>query len=291
MSENTPILQVKNLTHIYSAGTPFEHKALDNVNLTVERGEFVALIGHTGSGKSTLIQHLNGLLRPTRGTVLFDGRDIFESKTRLRTVRFHVGLLFQYPEYQLFGETVEEDVAFGPGNMGLDNYEINRRVENSLRLVGLPSDVASRSPFDLSGGQKRRVAIAGVLAMEPDVLILDEPTAGLDPRAHDEILELIRRLHRKRGTTIILVTHSMDDAARMADRLCVMKKGALFLTGKPEEIFQHADTLEQSGLALPQVTQVMQELARRGIAVNPACYTVEQAAQAILAYRKGDPLC
>ena len=186
---------------------------------------------------------------------------------------------------------MEEDVAFGPGNMGLDNYEINRRVENSLRLVGLPSDVASRSPFDLSGGQKRRVAIAGVLAMEPDVLILDEPTAGLDPRAHDEILELIRRLHRKRGTTIILVTHSMDDAARMADRLCVMKKGALFLTGKPEEIFQHADALEQSGLALPQVTQVMQELARRGIAVNPACYTVEQAAQAILAYRKGDPLC
>lgn len=291
MSENTPILQVKNLTHLYSVGTPFEHKALDTVNLSIERGEFVALIGHTGSGKSTLIQHLNGLLRPTRGSVLFNGKDIFESKARLRDVRFHVGLLFQYPEYQLFGETVEEDVAFGPGNMGLDNYEINRRVENALRLVGLSADVAAHSPFDLSGGQKRRVAIAGVLAMEPEVLILDEPTAGLDPRAHDEILELIRRLHRKRGTTIILVTHSMDDAARMADRLCVMKEGSLFLTGKPEEIFQHAEALEQSGLALPQVTQVMQELARRGIGINPACYTVEQAAQAILAYRKGDPLC
>ena len=291
MSESTPILQVQNLTHLYSVGTPFEHKALDNVNLSIKRGEFVALIGHTGSGKSTLIQHLNGLLRPTRGSVLFNGKDIFESKARLRDVRFHVGLLFQYPEYQLFGETVEEDVAFGPGNMGLDNYEINRRVENALRLVGLSADVAAHSPFDLSGGQKRRVAIAGVLAMEPEVLILDEPTAGLDPRAHDEILELIRRLHRKRGTTIILVTHSMDDAARMADRLCVMKEGALFLTGKPEEIFQHAEALEQSGLALPQVTQVMQELARRGIGINPACYTVEQAAQAILAYRKGDPLC
>ena len=273
MSETTPILQVRNLTHLYSVGTPFEHKALDNVNLSIERGEFVALIGHTGSGKSTLIQHLNGLLRPTRGSVLFNGKHIFESKARLRDVRFHVGLLFQYPEYQLFGETVEEDVAFGPGNMGLDNYEINRRVENALRLVGLSADVAAHSPFDLSGGQKRRVAIAGVLAMEPEVLILDEPTAGLDPRAHDEILELIRRLHRKRGTTIILVTHSMDDAARMADRLCVMKKGSLFLTGKPEEIFQHAEALEQSGLALPQVTQVMQELARRGIGINPACYT------------------
>ena len=290
MSE-TPILQVKDLSHLYSPGTPFAHKALDNINLSIDRGEFVALIGHTGSGKSTLIQHLNGLLRPTSGSVLFNGTNIFSSKSHLRSVRFRIGLLFQYPEYQLFGETVAEDVAFGPGNMGLDNYEINRRVETALRTVGLPSDIAIRSPFELSGGQKRRVAIAGVLAMEPEVLILDEPTAGLDPRAHDEILELIRRLHRKRGTTIVLVTHSMEDAARMADRLCVMKEGRLFLTGKPEEIFRHADALEASGLALPQVTQVMQELVRRGIAVDPACYTVEQAAQAILAYRKGDPLC
>lgn len=290
MSE-TPILQVKNLSHVYSAGTPFEHKALDNVNLSIDRGEFVALLGHTGSGKSTLIQHLNGLLRPTSGSVLFNGKDIFESKARLRAVRFRIGLLFQYPEYQLFGESVEEDVAFGPGNMGLDNYEINRRVETALRTVGLPPDIASRSPFELSGGQKRRVAIAGVIAMEPEVLILDEPTAGLDPRAHDEILELIRRLHRKRGTTIVLITHSMDDAARMADRLCVLKEGSLFLSGKPQDIFQHAEALEASGLALPQVTQVMQELIRRGIAVDPACYTIEQAAQAILAYRKGDPLC
>jgi energy-coupling factor transport system ATP-binding protein len=290
MSE-TPILEVKNLSHVYSVGTPFEHKALDNVNLSVSRGEFVALLGHTGSGKSTLIQHLNGLLRPTSGSVLFNGKDIFQNKSGLRSVRFRIGLLFQYPEYQLFGETVEEDVAFGPGNMGLDNYEINRRVESALRMVGLSADIASRSPFELSGGQKRRVAIAGVLAMEPEVLILDEPTAGLDPRAHDEILELIRRLHRKRGTTILLVTHSMDDAARMADRLCVMKQGRLFLSGAPQEIFQHTEELEASGLALPQVTQVMQELRRRGIDIDSACYTVEQAAQAILAYRKGDPLC
>ena len=206
MSE-TPILQVKNLSHVYSAGTPFEHKALDSVNLSVADGEFVALLGHTGSGKSTLIQHLNGLLRPSSGSVLFHGKDIFLNKADLRSVRFRIGLLFQYPEYQLFGETVAEDVAFGPANMGLDNFEISRRVETALRTVGLPPDIGSRSPFELSGGQKRRVAIAGVVAMEPEVLILDEPTAGLDPRSHDEILELIRRLHRKRGTTIVLVTH------------------------------------------------------------------------------------
>ena len=226
MSENTPILQIKNLTHIYSAGTPFEHKALDNVNLTVERGEFVALIGHTGSGKSTLIQHLNGLLRPTRGSVLFDGQDIFESKSRLRTVRFHVGLLFQYPEYQLFGETVEEDVAFGPGNMGLDNFEINRRVENALRLVGLPADVASRSPFDLSGGQKRRVAIAGVLAMEPDVLILDEPTAGMDALSRRQMWNLLRKLNGK-NLTILLTTHYMEEAQNLCSRVALMDHGKL----------------------------------------------------------------
>ena len=290
MSE-TPILQVKNLSHVYSAGTPFEHKALDSVNLSVADGEFVALLGHTGSGKSTLIQHLNGLLRPSSGSVLFHGKDIFLNKADLRSVRFRIGLLFQYPEYQLFGETVAEDVAFGPANMGLDNFEISRRVETALRTVGLPPDIGSRSPFELSGGQKRRVAIAGVVAMEPEVLILDEPTAGLDPRSHDEILELIRRLHRKRGTTIVLVTHSMEDAARMADRLCIMKNGSLFLTGAPADIFRHAEALESSGLALPMVTQIMHELNRRGIAVDPGCYTIEQAAEALLAYRKGDPLC
>ena len=288
---DTPILQVQGLFHVYSAGTPFERKALDDVNLTINRGEFVALLGHTGSGKSTLVQHLNGLLRPTSGTVLFNGQNIFATKARLHDVRFHIGLLFQYPEYQLFGETVGEDVAFGPANMGLDNTEISRRVERALRMVGLPSDIGDRSPFELSGGQKRRVAIAGVIAMEPEVLILDEPTAGLDPRAHDEILELVRRLHRQRGTTIVLVTHSMDDAAKMADRLCLMKQGHLFLTGAPEDIFRHADALESSGLALPVVTQIMRELNRRGIAVNPACYTLEQAAAALVAYRKGDPLC
>ncbi len=288
---DTPILQVDNLSHVYSVGTPFEHDALRDVSLTVKRGEFIALLGHTGSGKSTLVQHLNGLLRPTSGTVRFNGQDIFASKTMLHNVRFHIGLLFQYPEYQLFGETVGEDVGFGPANMGLGNAEISRRVENALRMVGLPTDIGSRSPFELSGGQKRRVAIAGVIAMEPEVLILDEPTAGLDPRAHDEILELIRRLHRKCGTTILLVTHSMEDAAKMADRLCVMKQGSLLLSGTPEEIFRHADALESSGLALPVVTQIMRQLNQRGIAVNPACYTLEQAAAALVAYRKGDALC
>ena len=284
-------IQVEHLTHTYMTDSPFAATALEDVSLTIEDGELIGLLGHTGSGKTTLVQHLNGLLRPTSGTVLFNGQDIFATKARLHDVRFHIGLLFQYPEYQLFGETVGEDVAFGPANMGLDNTEISRRVERALRMVGLPSDIGDRSPFELSGGQKRRVAIAGVIAMEPEVLILDEPTAGLDPRAHDEILELVRRLHRQRGTTIVLVTHSMDDAAKMADRLCLMKQGHLFLTGAPEDIFRHADALESSGLALPVVTQIMRELNRRGIAVNPACYTLEQAAAALVAYRKGDPLC
>lgn len=289
MSE--PIIQLQNLTHIYSQGTPFQHKALDNINLSIERGEFLALIGHTGSGKSTLIQHLNGLLKPTRGHVLFDGKDIFEDKKRLRSIRFKAGLLFQYPEYQLFGETVAEDVAFGPANMGLDNYEISRRVDNALRLVGLSAEIGRKSPFELSGGQKRRVAIAGILAMEPEVLILDEPTAGLDPRAHDEILELVRRLHRKNGTTIVLVTHSMEDAANMADRLCVMKEGRLLMTGEPSEIFRQADALEQCGLALPATMQVLRRIRERGINVDASCYTIEQAAAALLAYRKGEPRC
>lgn len=290
MSE-TPILEVRNLTHIYSPHTPFEHRALNNVSLSVKRGEFVALLGQTGSGKSTLIQHLNGLLRPTSGSVLFNGKDIFSSKKRLRSVRFRVGLLFQYPEYQLFGETISEDVAFGPTNMGLDNFEITRRVDSALRMVGLSPEIAGRSPFELSGGQKRRAAIAGIIAMEPDVLVLDEPTAGLDPRAHDEILELVRRLHRKRGTTILLVTHSMEDAAKMADRLCVMKGGELLVSGAPEEVFRHTQLLQSSGLTLPLATQVMCRLAERGLMVDTSCYTLEQAAQALVAYRKGEPLC
>ncbi len=288
---STPILHLRNLTHVYSQGTPFEHRALDGINLSVEKGEFIALIGHTGSGKSTLIQHLNGLLKPSSGKVYLDGRDIFADKAKLRSVRFRVGLLFQYPEYQLFGETVAEDVAFGPANMGLNQYEVSHRVEEALRMVGLPSDIGGKSPFELSGGQKRRVAIAGVLAMQPEVLVLDEPTAGLDPRSHDEILELIRRLHRKNGTTILLVTHSMEDAANMADRLCVMKEGRLLMTGTPEEIFRQADVIQQSGLALPAVTQVMLNLRRRGIPVDTGCYTIEQAAAALVAYRKGETFC
>ena len=285
------ILQLKNLTHIYSKGTPFEHKALDRINLNIEKGEFISLIGHTGSGKSTLIQHLNGLLQPTSGSVLFDGQDIFADKKRLRSIRFKVGLLFQYPEYQLFGETVAEDVAFGPVNMGLNNYEISKRVDSALRLVGLSPDIGRLSPFELSGRQKRRVAMAGVLAMQPEVLVLDEPTAGLDPRAHDEILELVRRLHKKYGTTIILVTHSMEDAANMSERICIMKDSKIFADGSAHEIFGNPDILTQSGLTLPVVTQVLYRLRERGINIDTSCCTVQQAAEALVSYRREISSC
>ncbi len=280
------ILEVRDLSHVYSKGTPFEQKALDHVNLSVERGEFLAIIGHTGSGKSTLIQHLNGLLRPTEGDVLLHGKSIFSSDNDLRSVRFHIGLVFQYPEYQLFEETIAKDIAYGPTNMGLDAAEIERRVTQAMEDVGLDVSLRDKSPFELSGGQKRRVALAGVVAMQPEILVLDEPTAGLDPAGRREMFDLIRRLHDLHGTTIVLVTHSMEDAARMADRLVVMKKGQVFMTGTPEMVFSQAEALEQAGLTVPQVTKILLELKKRGIPVDTGCYTVEQAVKQLLAYKQ-----
>lgn len=280
------ILEVRELSHVYSKGTPFEQRALDHVNLRVERGEFLAIIGHTGSGKSTLIQHLNGLLRPTEGDVLLHGKSIFASDNDLRNVRFHIGLVFQYPEYQLFEETIAKDIAYGPTNMGLDAAEIDRRVTQAMEDVGLDAGLRDKSPFELSGGQKRRVALAGVVAMQPEILVLDEPTAGLDPAGRREMFDLIRRLHDLHGTTIVLVTHSMEDAARMADRLVVMKKGQVFLTGTPEKVFAQAQELEQAGLTVPQVTKILLELKKRGIPVDTGCYTVEQAVQQLLMYKQ-----
>ncbi len=281
-----PILEVRGLSHVYSAGTPFEQKALDDVSMSIEQGEFVALIGHTGSGKSTLIQHLNGLLRPTSGKVLFHGRDIFAKGADLRKVRFRIGLVFQYPEYQLFEETVRQDIAFGPINMGLTGDEVTRCVEDALEAVGLPLSIAEKSPFELSGGQKRRVALAGVIAMNPEILVLDEPTAGLDPVGREEMFDMIKRLHDTRGTTILLVTHSMEDAARVASRLIVMREGKIFMTGAPRAVFAQAQALEQSGLSVPQVTKIMMELQARGLPVRTDCYTVEQATEQLLACRK-----
>ena len=289
--QEKPILDVRSLSHVYSKGTPFEQKALDHVSLQVMQGEFIAIIGHTGSGKSTLIQHLNGLLKPTGGQVFFRGQDMFAKSTNLRSMRFHIGLVFQYPEYQLFEETVEQDIAYGPMNMGLEHDEITRRVEDALEAVGLPQDISDKSPFELSGGQKRRVALAGVIAMQPEILILDEPTAGLDPAGREEMFDLIRDLHEKRGTTVILVTHSMEDAARVASRLVVMKHGKIFMTGTPAEVFSRAEELEQSGLTVPQVTRIMLELQKRGLPVKANCFTIEQAMVQLLACRIGGKRC
>lgn len=289
--QEKPILDVRSLSHVYSKGTPFEQKALDHVSLQVMQGEFIAIIGHTGSGKSTLIQHLNGLLKPTGGQVFFHGQDMFAKSANLRNIRFQIGLVFQYPEYQLFEETVEQDIAYGPMNMGLEHDEITRRVQDALEAVGLPQDISDKSPFELSGGQKRRVALAGVIAMQPEILILDEPTAGLDPAGREEMFDLIRDLHEKRGTTVILVTHSMEDAARVASRLVVMKHGKIFMTGTPAEVFSRAEELEQSGLTVPQVTRIMLELQKRGLPVKANCFTIEQAMVQLLACRIGGKRC
>jgi len=271
------ILETKNLTFTYGVGTPFEHTALDGVNLSVEQGEFLGIIGHTGSGKSTLIQHLNGLLRPTSGQVLLAGKDIWADPAQIRNVRFQVGLVFQYPEYQLFEETVEQDIAFGPRNQGLGDAEIRERVEEAAEFAGLTKEMMKKSPFELSGGQKRRVAIAGVIAMRPKVLILDEPTAGLDPRSRDRLLERIRRYHRQENTTVLLVTHSMEDIARMVDRIQVMDHAKQLLYGTPREVFGHADQLQKAGLAVPQITQVFLHLRAMGLDVASDLYTVEDA--------------
>ena len=283
----TPIIETKQLTHIYSRGTPFEHTALKGIDLAVAPGEYLAIIGRTGSGKSTLIQHLNGLLRPTSGQVLFDGEDIWSSKERTRQVRFQVGLVFQYPEYQLFEETVYRDIAFGPTNMGLDQDEVDRRVRQAARFVGLSDHTLEKSPFDLSGGQKRRVAIAGVIAMEPRVLILDEPTAGLDPAGAAQILGNIRAYHRERHAAIILVSHSMNEVAREAQRLVVFREGTIPYSGTPQEVFSHGPELEQMGLGVPEMTRVFARLRAMGFDVPASVYTVEQARDAILLARKG----
>ena len=282
-----PILEVKNLTYIYSAGTPFEHKALDDISFSVERGEFIGIIGHTGSGKSTLMQQLNGLLKPTSGTVLLDGQDIWSDKKMTRQARFRVGLVFQYPEYQLFEETVYKDIAFGPKNMGLSAEEVDRRVREAAGFVGLTEQQLEVSPFDLSGGQKRRVAIAGVIAMEPEVLILDEPTAGLDPVGRSEILGNIQSYRKAKNATIMMVSHSMEDVARLTDRLLVMNGSKLAMDAPPAQVFTHAEELTQMGLNIPQVTQVFLELKKLGLDVKNV-YTIDQAAAEIRRLKGGN---
>ena len=276
-----PILQVKNLQHIYSAGTPFQHVALEDVSFSLERGEFVGVIGHTGSGKSTLIQHLNGLLKPTSGSVLLDGKDIWADKATTRQSRFRVGLVFQYPEYQLFEETVYKDIAFGPKNMGLDSGEIDRRVRQAAQLVGLTEQQLSVSPFELSGGQKRRVAIAGVIAMEPEVLILDEPTAGLDPEGREEILQKIENYRTAKNAAVIMVSHSMSDVARLTQRLLVMNGAHLVMDGTPGEVFERAQELVEMGLDIPEVTQVFLKLKELGLPVKPVYTQADAIAQLI----------
>lgn len=286
-----PVLEIRNVSHVYGADTPFEHVALDNVSLTVGRGEFVGLIGHTGSGKSTLIQHMNGLLRPSNGQVLFEGQDVWSDAKLTRRLRFHVGLVFQYPEYQLFEETVYKDIAFGPKNMGLPPEEIQRRVREAAAFVGVPEEHLEKSPFDLSGGQKRRVAIAGVIAMEPDVLILDEPTAGLDPQGRDSILENIRAYQKAKNATVMMVSHAMEEVARVTDRLLVMDHGGLRMDNSPREVFRHAWELQQIGLAIPQVTRVFLRLRELGVPVDSSVYTVEQAARELLRLKGGKGSC
>ena len=286
-----PIIEAKALTHTYSAGTPFEHKAIDNVELQVMPGEFLGIIGHTGSGKSTLIQHLNGLLRPTDGQILLDGEDIWAKPKEIRKVRFQVGLVFQYPEYQLFEETVYKDIAFGPKNMGLQGEEIDLRVRQAAVFAGLDEDILERSPFELSGGQKRRVAIAGVIAMEPKVLILDEPTAGLDPRGREAILAQLRAYHKQKGSTIILVSHSMEEIARNVDRIVVMSHAHKLMDGTPEEVFSRAEELLQVGLDVPQVTKVAMELQKRGLLRDSSVYTIEELARRLLTLKGGEGQC
>jgi energy-coupling factor transport system ATP-binding protein len=286
-----PIIRVENLTHTYSEGTPFQHNAVEGMNLTVMRGEFLGIIGHTGSGKSTLIQHLNGLLKPTSGHVYFNGRDIWAKPKEIRQVRFRVGLVFQYPEYQLFEETVYKDIAFGPGNMGLSAEEIDRRVRSAAAFVGLDESRLEKSPFELSGGQKRRAAIAGVIAMEPEVLILDEPTAGLDPGGREKILGQLRAYHRAKGNTVILVSHSMEEIARNVDRIAVLHKAHTFMEGTPAEVFARARELEEIGLDIPQVTKVALALRQRGVNVDPAVHTIEELRRQLLALKGGGGGC
>ena len=282
-----PIIEIKGLSHIYSPNTPFEQRALDGIDLTIYRGEYLGIIGRTGSGKSTLIQHLNGLMRPTAGQVLFEGQDIWSSKALTHSIRFQVGLVFQYPEYQLFEETVYKDISFGPRNMKLDENEIDRRVRRAAAFAGLGDEILQRSPFELSGGQKRRVAIAGVIAMEPKVLILDEPTAGLDPAGAASILANIEAYREANDATVIIVSHSMEDVARLTDRLVVVSHGKLPYVGTPREASAPGAELEALGLSVPAMARVFARVRALGGDVDPAVYTVEQAKEAFLAaYRR-----
>lgn len=269
-------LETQNLTYVYGEGTPFKITALDNVNIDIPKGEFVAIIGHTGSGKSTLVQHLNGLLKPTGGKIFLDGDNIWQSKSKIFDTRFRVGLCFQYPEYQLFEETVYKDIAFGPTNMGLSKAEIDERVRNAAKYVGIPDDMLSKSPFDLSGGEKRRVAIAGVISMEPEILILDEPTSGLDPMGREHILALIKNYREKTGKTVIIVSHSMDDVARFATKVIVMNSSKVEMSGTVDEVFEKASRLREIGLSVPQITEIFIKLREKGYPVSEKIYTVEQ---------------
>lgn len=282
------LIEIKNLTHIYSEGLPFEKKAIDDINLKIEENEFIGLIGHTGSGKSTFIQHLNGLLKPSSGEIIVDGMKVDKSSSNLTELRKKIGLVFQYPEYQLFEETIERDIAFGPGNLDLSEEEVLRRVKSSMESVGLDYETyKDKSPFELSGGLKRRVAIAGVLAMEPKVLILDEPTAGLDPRGRDEILSEIKSIHEKRKITVILVSHSMEDVAKIAERIIVMDRGKVFLDSNPREIFRNEDKLLSVGLGIPQITSLMRTLKKKGLDINEDSITVEEAKESLIKYLRG----
>ena len=282
------LIEIKNLTHIYSEGLPFEKKAIDDINLKIEENEFIGLIGHTGSGKSTFIQHLNGLLKPSSGEIIVDGMKVDKSSSNLTELRKKIGLVFQYPEYQLFEETIERDIAFGPGNLDLSEEEVLNRVKSSMDSVGLDYETyKDKSPFELSGGLKRRVAIAGVLAMEPKVLILDEPTAGLDPRGRDEILSEIKNIHEKRKITVILVSHSMEDVAKIAERIIVMDKGKIFLDSNPREIFRNEDKLLSVGLGIPQITSLMRALKKKGLDINEDSITVDEAKESLIKYLRG----
>lgn len=278
------MIKTEDLTYTYSIGTPFQKIAVNKVNLEIEDGEFVGIIGHTGSGKSTLIQHFNGLLKPTCGKIYIDGKDIWEDKTKIRDVRFQVGMVFQYPEHQIFEETVYKDIAFGPKNMGLTDEEIDRRIHEISRIVGLKPETLNKSPFELSGGQKRRVAIAGVMAMEPKVLILDEPTAGLDPKGRDRILDQIKQYHSEKKSTVLLVSHSMEDVAKYASKILLMNKSEIFCYDDTPAVFRRADEISQMGLSVPQITKVFNVLRAKGYDLDRDVYTVSQAKEAILKY-------
>lgn len=277
-------IKINQLTHIYSEGTPFQKIALEDINIEVNKGEFIGIIGHTGSGKSTLIQMFNALLKPTKGQVLVNGEDINGDGVDRKKIRQQVGLVFQYPEYQLFEVTIYKDVEFGPKNLGLTGDALKERVINALNAVGLPEDMYEKSPFELSGGQKRRVAIAGVLAMKPDVLILDEPTAGLDPKGRDELFEQLKKMHDELGITIVLISHSMEDVARYAERLIVLHQGKIAYQGTPREVFAHGKELEKIGLATPQIRYIMDALKENGFDIETDVLTVEEAADKIATY-------